>query len=443
MVDSSKRWCSLGLVLLATALATARAAGDDPPDTPDRTVDYVLVVTGGELLAGAYADVHTSFLTRTLRPLGFRCRAVLIVDDVAEELQQAVRSGLARANLVIVTGGLGPTPDDVTRDALSELTGIPIREHPELIANLERRFGAPREQIRANLRRQTEVPVRGGYLLNPNGTAAGLMFDDGDRLIVALPGPPRELQPMVREVLVPRLTERYGTRAAGHLLMLRFVGIGESQIAETIAQQVLIPEGVTVASLFEGMRVDFYFTRSGASPDDQACLEQVREQVQRHLGEYIYAADATTLEEHVVDLLAARGLTIALAEVGSGGSLVAALGSSTAISKVLLGAYVAPDEERLWKMLGSAATTADSPDSPNPAAVIVQQLAQQSGADMVVATVSAQAEEGGNRFVEVAFRHEGQVTAQRLPLRGTGELARFHLTTQLLDMIRRRLQAGN
>jgi nicotinamide-nucleotide amidase len=225
--------------------------------------------------------------------------------------------------------------------------------------------------------------------------------------------------------------------------MLRFVGIGESQIAETIAKQVVIPEGVTVASLFEGMRVDFYFTRPGASPDDQACLEQVREQVQRHLGEYIYAADATKLEEHVVDLLAARGLTIALAEVGSGGSLVAALGSSTAISKVLLGAYVAPDEERLWKMLGDPAAADNSPDSPNPAAVIVQQLAQQSGADMVVATVSAQAEGGGNRFVEVALRHEGQVTAQRLPLRGAGELAHFHLTTQLLDMIRRRLQKEN
>jgi nicotinamide-nucleotide amidase len=433
-------WSWLGLLLLASTFYVPQAACDEPQDAADRTVDYVIVVTGGELLAGAYPDAHTAFLTRTLHPLGFHCVWALIVDDRFDEIQQAVRKGLARADLVIVTGGLGPTPDDVTRDALSDLTGVPLREHPELLASMEKRFGAPRDQIRANLRKQTQVPERGGYLVNPNGTAPGLVFEAGRQMIVALPGPPRELQPMVREVLVPRLTERYGTRAPGHLLRLRFVGIGESQIAQTIDQHVTIPQEATVASLFEGMRVDFFFTLPGATPKELAQLEEVREQVLDQLGEYVYATDATTLEEHVVNLLAARGKTIALAEVGSGGSLVAALGSSPAIARVLLGAYVAPDEQRLGKMLDdSVPAPSDATDVPSTALAWVERLAQRSGADLTVAIVSAQAE-GDARFAEVALRYEGQAATKRLSLRGTGELARFQLTTQLLDLIRRRLQ---
>ncbi len=438
MADRKSAGYLIGVVLLVSLLAVAPTDGDDRQEDSEQTVDYVIVVTGGELLAGAYPDAHTAFLTRTLHPLGFHCNWAVIIDDEIDEIQQAVRAGLNRADLVIVTGGLGPTPDDVTREALSELTGIPLREHPDLIANLERRFNTPADQLRENLRRQTQVPQHGGYLVNPNGTSVGLIFEQGEQLIVALPGPPRELRPMVQDELVPRLTARFGTQAPGHLLTLRFVGIGESSIAQTIDQQVVIPEQVTVSSLFEGMRVDFYFTLPGASQEDLVRLDQIRNDVLSHLGDYIYATDATTLEQHVVDLLAVRGKTIALAEAGSGGNLVAALSSSPSIADVLLGAYVAPDEQRLWNMLGGP--PAHSEDSLESAAALAERIAQQSGADLALAIVSARDAPQGGRFVEVAMRYEGQSADQRLTLRGSGDLARFQLTTQLLDLIRRRLR---
>jgi nicotinamide-nucleotide amidase len=438
MADRTSAGSLIGAVLLVSLLAVAQTHGDDRQEDSAQTVDYVIVVTGGELLAGAYPDAHTAFLTRTLHPLGFRCIWALIVDDAKDEIQQAVRVGLKRTDLVIVCGGLGPTPDDVAREALSELTGIPLREHPDLIANLERRFNTPADQLRANLRRQTQVPQQGGYLANPNGTAVGLVFEPGEQLIVSLPGPPRELQPMVQDELVPRLTARYGTRAPGHLLRLRFVGIGESSIAQTIDQHVVIPEQVTVSSLFEGMRVDFYFTLPGASSEDLARLDQLRDEMLSHLGDYIYATDATTLEEHVVDLLAVRGKTIALAEAGSGGNLAAALSSSSAIADVLLGAYVAPDEQRLWNLLGGP--PARSVDVAKSAAAFAERVAEQTGADLSLAIVSARDTPQDGRYVEVAMRYEGQSADQRLTLRGSGDLARFQLTTQLLDLIRRRLR---
>ncbi len=427
--------------LLAALLATATVSGEDLADTESRTVDYVLVVTGGELLAGAYPDAHTPFITRTMHPLGFRCIAAVIVDDAIGEIQQAVRDALARTPLVIVTGGLGPTEDDVTREALSEMTGIPLREEPALVNRLAERFNTPVEQLRANLRRQTEVPVEGGYLENPHGTAAGLLFEQEAGLIAALPGPPRELQPMVREVLVPLLTERFGTRAPGHLLRLRFVGIGESSIAHTIDQHITIPEEVSVASLFEGMRVDFYFTLPGATPEDEAQLVRIRDDVLAHLGEYVYASDDSTLEEHVVDLLAAQGKTLALAEAGSGGSLTAAVGGSPAIDQVLIGAYVAPTEARLEKMLGSPGREeADDAGVSARAAALAERLAEQTGADLAVVTLAATSGDGTGRFVEAAFRHTDYAATQRVALRGQGEFARFQLKTQVLDLIRRRLQ---
>jgi nicotinamide-nucleotide amidase len=439
-------------MLLAAALACGSlGAGEPPPagetEAGEATVDYTIVVTGSELLAGAYADAHTPFITRTLRPLGFRCVAATIVDDSIEEIQQAVRAARARTRLVLVTGGLGPTPDDVTRDALSALTGIPLAEHPEMLAELERRFNTPRDALRANLRRQTAVPVRGGYLKNPNGSAAGLVFEDGDGLIVALPGPPRELQPMVRDALAPLLTERFGARDPGCLLMIRFVGIGESLIAETMDRRMTIPEAVVVASLFEGMRVDFFFTLPGASPDDLAQLDGLREEVLRHLGEYVYATDATTLENHVADRLAAGEKTLALAEIGSGGSLAAALGGTQSAEKVLAGAFVAPDKDRLWRMLAAGRddrSTGETPVAPDgtpaaPVAALARRLAERTGADAALVVGPIRAEAGGARHVEVVLWHEGRAAEHRVALRGTGELARFHLATHLLDLLRRAL----
>ena len=447
-MNSYKSWLNkLRKGCLALAAGVALLAGlptAADADAPPRIVDYMLVVTGGELLAGAYPDAHTAYITRTLHPLGFRCVAAVIVDDAIEEIQQAVRDALARVPIVIVTGGLGPTPDDVTREALSELTGIPLREEPALLERLARRFNTPLDQLRANLRRQTEVPVQGGYLENPHGTAVGLLFEQEEGLIVALPGPPRELQPMVREVLVPLLTERLGTRAPGDLLQLRFVGIGESSIAHTIDQHITIPEEVTVASLFEGMRVDFYFTLPGATPEDAAQLARVRDDLLEHLGEYVYAVDDSTLEEHVVDLLAEQGKTLALAEAGSGGSLTAAVGGSRAIDQVLIGAYVAPDELRLEQLLGGPRPDASDAEAEEAvsarAAALAERLAELTGADLAVVTVAATADDGSSRFVEAAFRHADQAASQRLALRGSGEFARFQLKTQLLDLIRRRLQ---
>jgi nicotinamide-nucleotide amidase len=237
---------------LFSTIAVGFSAGNATPQAEKSApLQYYVIVTGGELLEGVYPDAHTPFLTRALRPLGCQCVGSTIVDDKREDMLEVLRFATNRAGLVIVTGGLGPTPNDMTRETLSQFTGIPLREHEDVLRDMERRFQQPRNQLRANLRRQCLVPSQGGYFKNLEGTAVGLVFDHGASVVLALPGPPRELQSMVETDLIPFVQRRFGVREFGTSLTLRFVGVGQSLIDQTIKDHLRIPPEVLITSLFE------------------------------------------------------------------------------------------------------------------------------------------------------------------------------------------------
>ena len=429
------RW--LAIVWLGALSATAGAA-----DATQPPVDYMIVVTGSELLAGVYPDTHTHFLTRTLTPLNLHCVGSISVDDKPADIKEALRFGLSKTPLVIVTGGLGPTDDDVTRETLADFAGIPLQEQEEVLAAMERRFQLPRDKIRANLRRQTRVPSRGTYLKSVFGTAVGLVYELPKAVIVALPGPPRELQPMVREELVPYLNRRLGTRLAACTLMLRFVGVGQSQIDHTFKEHVPLAPDITVTSQFAEGRVDFEFALPADTPENRARLAELKQQIQPHLGDYIYADDDTTLEQRVVRLLESRGVKLVLAEAGSGGCLATGLDGVEGAPRVLAGAYVAPTEEQLRRLLQVPDDKWDAlPTGPPRIECLAAAAAEATGSPWAVAIGDVQQADGGGRAVEVVFQQpDGRVERQRLALRGTGELARTSLATQLLDALRRRLR---
>jgi len=428
----------LFLIMLLGAVGIARAA--EAPAEP--AVDYALVVTGGELLQGVYPDSHTAFITRTLAPLGGHCVLSVSVDDRREDLLRALGFAAAQAPLVIVTGGLGPTPNDITRETLSEFTAIPVEEREELLADLERRFGQKRDQLRANLRRQTRVPTPGGFLKNAYGTAAGLVFDDGRRVVVALPGPPRELQPMVRGELLAFLQRRFGVRPPGSTLTLRFVGLGQSAIDQAIREQGQLPPDVFVTSLFEGGRVDFTFSLPQNSATNEARLRAIADRVRAVLGDRIYAEGDTSLEEVVVGGLARGNRTLALAEVGSGGGLAASLHRAAGIDRVLVGALVAPSEQQMWRLAASGA--AESTNQPDAGEALLRAIAtaarRKTGAAWVVVTSHAVAETGRPPAVTVALAANGEWKTWRVELRDSAEAGRANLVTEVLDRLRRELR---
>ena len=411
------------LVALAIAATMYAAEGSE--------LDYSIVVTGEELLRGSYPDAHVAFITRTLQALGCHCVGASIVDDKIADPKDALRTATQKAPLVIVTGGLGPTVNDVTREALAEFTGVELREQPEVLAELERRFNVPRDQLRPNIRRQAMTPMRGTYLKASFGTAAGLVFEWEGKVIIALPGPPRELQPMVRDELTPYLQKRFGVRSPGSSITLRFVGIGQSLIDQTLSRSVPLPPDVVVGSQFEAGRVDFTFMLPGKGPEEEARLKELAAKLHDHLGEYIYADDGSSLEEQVVRMLLARGAELKLVEIGTGGRLAASLAGLPGTTRLLKGAYVAPSEQAMRRLLKAVETTGEKPES-------LKVLAEAAGGEWTIVTGELTTDDAGARSCSVLFRLGGdRWGSMRVPAQGSGDISHTNLVTQTWDRLRR------
>jgi len=432
-------WLSL---LLLTKLVQPVVAVASPIESVQKPIRYMIVVTGSELLSGAYPDGHTHFLTRTLQPLGMQCVGSMCVNDKQESVKEALRFAQSKANLVIVTGGLGPTDNDITRETLADFTGIALKEHPEVLQEMSRRFNVSPARLRPNLRRQTLVPTDGTYFRNPNGTAVGLVFTATDTVIIALPGPPNELQAMVRSELVPYLSQRFGTRLPGCSLTLRFVDLGQSQIDQTLKNHVHLSSDVTVFSQFQGGLVDFTFSLPDDTPQDRARLHQTKKKIMKHLGEYVYADDETSLAEHIVNLLKIRETTLALVEIGSGGSLTSRLGSVNDARLVLAGSYVAPTMERLRCLLRVPHDQWAKNTSPSQRTErLAIAAAEATRSQWVVAVGEAWQGKSGDSYVDVSFKLPGnRLENQKVRLLGVGEMAHLRLSTQIQDKLRRKLR---
>lgn len=437
---------------MAFAAVGELVVGDERAAAPE---SYVIVVTGGELLRGVYQDGHTWFLARALRPLGLECVGSVCVGDEAPDLTRALEFAISKARLVLVTGGLGPTDDDITRQALSSFTGIPLKENAEVVAMLARRFGGPPASLRANLRRQAFTPERGQWLSNPHGTAVGLVFDAASRFIVALPGPPRELQPMVRNELIPVLRQRFGLRVFGSSATLRFVGIGESSIDQTLHEKVHLPPDLVISSIFEAGRVDVTFSLPGGGAEDQARMRRLVAEVWEHLGSRIYAQDGQTLEDIVLAHLGEAGRRLLLAEIGTGGAVSVSLNRSSLAPAVIAGGWIAPARKGLLGM--TVCTEQGSPEaSPNhghtaspdaapeefvrQAALSIASRLSDGLALVSDASVASEPAEGvGRIWVGLGPWHD-EVLAKQFASRGTGPDAQALLVTAVLDWVREVLQ---
>jgi nicotinamide-nucleotide amidase len=281
------------------------------------------------------------------------------------------------------------------------------------------------------------VPERGHYLKNSQGTAVGLRFDLGPKTLVALPGPPRELQAMVTQELVPLFQQRFGLRSLGATLTLRFVGVGQSQVSQVLQEEVGVPGDMIVTSVFEGSRVDFTFSLPENSAGESARLRVLEAAIRRHLDEYFYADDGSALEQVVLRQLATRGKQLAVAEVGSGGVLAASLNGFAEASTVLSGAFVAPTEERMAELLELPAAERPAPDDASSwAGALAEAAARHTGADWAVAIGRFEGGGAGGKL-RLALRAGDRIQFSELGLRDLTTASRLALVTQVLDRLRR------
>ena len=295
-----------------------------------RPIDAAAVIAvGSELLGPTRLDTNSLAITATLNALGIALRTKTVVGDVRADLAAAFREALARVDLVVLTGGLGPTDDDLTREAVADVLGRPLAEDAAIVDRLRARFASRRLEMPEINRRQAMVPRGAEVVANPHGTAPGLYIEEGDKIVVLLPGPPRELKPMIEAIARERLESRAGTTRlfAG---MVRTTGLSESH-AEQLAHPVYdrwrtVSLPIEVTTLAAPASIDFHVTVRAA--DREAGTRTVVEAVAELgavFGDHAYASDGRGMEQVVGEMLRERGFTIAAAESCTGGLLTSRL----------------------------------------------------------------------------------------------------------------------
>ena len=410
-----------------------------------------IIAVGSELLGSTRVDTNSLFLSERLASLGIELRAKSVVGDDRPRLEAILRGALSRAELVILTGGLGPTDDDLTREVVADTLGLPLREDPAILAQIQERFAARGLRMPHVNRKQAMVPGGAAVLGNPRGTAPGLSIEHDGRVVVLLPGPPREMQPMFDDLCAATLAARAGG-ARIHQAKLFVAGRGESHVEE-IAQPIYsrwlreTPAIETTILAMPGQVELHLMVRAEGGNDAAARLRAAREELVAALGADVFSTDGRSMEEVVGAMLRERGLTIAVAESCTGGLLLSRLTDIAGSSDYVLGGAVTYANALKATMAGVPSSMIDEHGAVSePVAVaLAEGVRQRTGASLAVGITGIAGPGGGTPekpvgTVAIALTGSGLETRVRtFSFFGGRPQVKFQATQTALDMVRRGL----
>lgn len=365
---------------------------------PPRTAEVIAV--GSELLGSTRTDTNSLFISEKLSELGIDLRIKTVVGDEREDLATVFRQALARTDLVVLTGGLGPTDDDLTRDVVSEVLGLPMTIDESILAKIQARFERRGLRMPDVNRRQAQVP-RGALVLdNPNGTAPGL-FIGGEKIVVLLPGPPRELKPMFTLVCSGPLRERAGPEHS-YRTSLFITGRGESHVEEKVQpiysrwRDAVPPISTTILAAMG--QIELHLTvRDTDEARARATLDRAKEELLAVIADDVYSTDGRTMEQIVGDLLRARHYTIAAAESCTGGLLTSRLTDVPGSSTYVRASVVAYAYEDKTSLLGvpKELIEAHGAVSEQVAVAMAEGIRSRTGADVAIGITGIAGPGGG------------------------------------------------
>jgi nicotinamide-nucleotide amidase len=302
-----------------------------------------IIATGTEILLGEIADTNTSFLAGQLASLGIDLYFVSSVGDNLERLSGVLRLAWQRSELILTTGGLGPTQGDITREAIAGLLGESLQIDPRLRENIAKFFAERGQEMSPNNAKQAAIIPSATAIPNPLGTAPGWWVEKEGRIIIAMPGPPGEMQPMWKSEVAPRLQ----TRADATILSrtLKTLGLAESRIDELLAH-LLSSSNPTLASYAKADGIYLRITaKAGRREEAQAMISSHEAAVRAVLGDDIWGVDDETLEALVGEILVDRGLSLAVAESFTGGSLMSTLARAPQYRLFFRGGWLTTSDE--------------------------------------------------------------------------------------------------
>jgi nicotinamide-nucleotide amidase len=402
-----------------------------------------IIAVGSELLTPDRLDTNSLFLTAELNGIGIEVVRKTVVGDDRDLLREAFREALERVPLVISSGGLGPTQDDLTRETVAELLGRKLKRNDEIVHYIESRFRSlGREMPELNVR-QAMVPEGAEVLANPRGTAPGLWLEDGGRIIALLPGPPRELKPLFLEEVLPRLERRVsGMRL--YQRQLRVTGLGESHVEQRILPIYSRYADVTTTILAAPGEIQIHL-RIWTEDAGQAkkTLDEMVKGFEIALSDRIYSEDGSSLEEVVAQELNLNNATIAAAESCTGGLLAQRLTSIAGSSSYFVGGVVCYSNElkTTWADVPPEMILAKGAVSAEVAVALAEGIRRRVGSTIGVGITGVAGPGGGSEekpvgTVHVAISYSGGVKERGARFPGERENIRWQASQTALDMVR-------
>ena len=404
-----------------------------------------IVAIGTELLLGQIVDTNSSWMGERLALAGIDSHFQTKVGDNLERMIGSIRLALERYDAVILCGGLGTTQDDITREAIAEVLGVALIRDAEIGARIRHMFESRGREMAENNLRQADVPEGASTIPQMPGTAPGLICPVGEKVIYAVPGVPHEMRTMVGETVIPDLQRRAGVTAVIRSRVLRTWGHTESGLAEMLAGRIEEldvlgnPTLAFQASGIEGLKVRI--TAKAADEDAAAEILAAEEtRVRALIGDVVFGTDDETMESVVLEMLRARGLTLAVAESVTGGYVAQRLTAVPGASDVLRGAVVSYASDVKFDLLGVAQGPVVSGEAAEAMAAGARALLK---ADVGLATtgVAGPAEQEGHKPGTVFFglAMDGRVESHRVRLPGDRDRVRQYAVISLLNMLRRAL----
>lgn len=401
-----------------------------------------IITVGTEILLGDIVNTNSQFLAKELANLGVEVYYQGTVGDNEDRLLESLEESLHRSDMVITTGGLGPTKDDLTKETAAKLFNQELVFHEESWREIEAYFNKLGKVPTENNKKQAYFPKEAIVLKNNNGTAPGAILKKDNKTIIVLPGPPREMKPMFEESVKPYL--QYLTDDILVSKTLRFYGIGESSLENAIIDIINEQSNPTIAPYAKDTEVTLRITAKAISEEvAMDLINPVIDKIEDRVGQYIYSQGESTLEDTVAEMLVNKNLTISVAESCTGGMVSSNLINYPGISSVFMEGCITYSNEAKMKSLGVKKETLDKfgAVSEETAREMAEGIARRYNTNIGISTTGIAGPEGGTKEKPVGLVYfgiyiNGKTIVKRYIFNGSRQQVRLRATKTILNDLR-------
>lgn len=407
-----------------------------------------IISVGTELLLGQIDNINTRIISQKLSEIGINVFFHTSVGDNRERISSIFKIALERSDLIIFTGGLGPTLDDLTKETVAEVLGLELNYDEDILNRIQAFFKGMHREMPENNKKQALVPEGAITIQNENGTAPGIILQTGEKIIILLPGPPNEMEPMLNKFVIPFLRKRLNNNEVIKSKVLRFIGIGESFLEQKILDILRRQTNPTVAPLAKQGEVTLRITAKAKSEKDaNELIEPIIQIIKERVGEYIYSYDNDPLEAVVGRMLIERRCTISIAESCTGGYLSHLLTNIPGISAVFDRGIISYSNKSKIEILNVPAEILKQKGavSQETAISMASWIRKLSGTDLGVAITGIAGPDGGTPLkpvglVFIALSTDSGSFCEKYLFNGNREAIKRRSALAALDLIRRYLK---